>query len=57
MSGDDELLMESVALILTDTGFLEYVQEGTIAFVDKKLENTEESQGTVSYTHLRAHET
>ena len=49
MSGDDELLMESLALILTDTGFLEYVQEGTIAFVDKKLDNTEESQGTLNY--------
>lgn len=49
MSGDDELLTESLALILTDTGFLEYVQEGTIAFVDKKLDNTEESQGTLNY--------
>mgnify|MGYP003330373714 FL=1 len=49
MSGDDELLMESLALILTDTGFLEYVQEGTIAFVDKKLDNTEESQGTLNF--------
>jgi len=49
MSGDDELLMESLALILTDTGFLEYVQEGTVAFVDKKLDNTEESQGTLNF--------
>ncbi|MAJ55763.1 MAG: hypothetical protein CMP92_07350 [Gammaproteobacteria bacterium] len=49
MSGDDELLTESLALILTDTGFLEYVQEGTIAFVDKKLDSTEESQGTLNY--------
>ena len=48
MSGDDEFLMESLALILTDTGFLEYVQEGTIAFVDKKLDDTEESQGTLN---------
>ena len=46
---DDELLMESLALILTDTGFLEYVREGTIAFVDKKLDSTEESQGTLNY--------
>ena len=49
MSGDDELLMESLALILIDTGFLEYVREGTVAFVDKKLDNTEESQGTLNY--------
>ena len=47
--GNDELLMESLTLILTDTGFLEYVQEGTIAFVDKKLDHTDESQGTVNY--------
>ena len=49
MSGDDELLTESLALILTDTGFLEYVQEGTIAFVDKKLDSTEGGQGTLNY--------
>ena len=47
--GEDELLMESLALILTDTGFLEYVREGTIAFVDKKLDDTDESQGTLNY--------
>ena len=47
--GEDELLMESLALILTDTGFLEYVREGTIAFVDKKLDDTDESQGTFDY--------
>ena len=46
---DDELLMESLALILTDTGFLEYVREGTIAFVDKKLDSTEGGQGTLNY--------
>ena len=45
----DDLLKESLTVILTDTGFLEYVQEGTIAFVDKKLDNTEESQGTLNY--------
>ena len=49
MSGDDELLTESLALILTDTGFLEYLQEGTIAFVDKKLDSTEGGQGTLNY--------
>ena len=49
MSGDDELLIESLALILTDTGFLEYVRKGTIAFVDKKLDDTDESQGTLNY--------
>tara|TARA_B100001059_G_scaffold231236_1_gene266719 strand:- start:920 stop:1336 length:417 start_codon:yes stop_codon:yes gene_type:complete len=47
--GDDELLMESLTVILTDSGFLEYVQEGTIAFVDKKLDDTDESQGTLNY--------
>ena len=47
--GDDELLMESLALILTDTGFFEYVQEGTIAFVDEKLDDSDESQGTLNY--------
>ena len=47
--GEDEMLMESLALILTDTGFLEYVREGTIAFVDKKLDDTDESQGTLNY--------
>ena len=47
--GNDELLMESLTLILTDTGFLEYVQEGTVAFVDKKLDDTDESQGTLNY--------
>ena len=41
--------MESLALILTDTGFLEYVQEGTIAFVDEKLDDSDESQGTLNY--------
>ena len=46
---DDELLTESLALILTDTGFLEYVREGTIAFVDKKLDSTEGGQGTLNY--------
>ena len=46
---DDELLMESLALILTDTGFLEYVREGTIAFADEKLDSTEESQGTLNH--------
>ena len=46
---NDELLMESLTLILTDTGFLEYVRKGTIAFVDKKLDDTEESQGTQNY--------
>ena len=49
MNDDDELLMESLALILTDTGFLEYVREGTIAFVDKKLDSTEGGQGTLNY--------
>ena len=47
--GDDELLMESLALILTDTGFLEYVQEGTIAFVDEKIDDSDESRGTLNY--------
>ena len=47
--GDDELLIESLTLILTDTGFLEYVRKGTIAFVDKKLDDTDESQGTLNY--------
>ena len=46
---NDELMMESLTLILTDTGFLEYVQEGTVAFVDKKLDDTDESQGTLNY--------
>tara|TARA_B100000575_G_C23004966_1_gene579024 strand:+ start:564 stop:986 length:423 start_codon:yes stop_codon:yes gene_type:complete len=46
---DDELLMEALTLILTDTGFLEYVQEGTIAFVDEKLDDSDESQGTLNY--------
>ena len=49
MNDDDELLMESLTMIFTDTGFLEYVQEGTIAFVDKKLDDTDESQGTLNY--------
>lgn len=49
MNESDELLMESLALILTDTGFLEYVREGTIAFVDKKLDDTNESQATLNY--------
>ena len=49
MNGSDELLMESLALILTDTGFLEYVREGTIAFVDKELDDTNESQATLDY--------
>lgn len=49
MYESDELLMESLALILTDTGFLEYVREGTIAFVDKKLDDTNESQATLNY--------
>ena len=31
--GDDELLMESLALILTDTGFFEYVQEMVIGWM------------------------
>ena len=47
--GDDGLLIESLTLILTDTGFLEYVRKGTIAFVDKKLDDTDESQGTLNY--------
>ena len=47
--GDDGLLIESLTLILTDTGFLEYVRRGTIAFVDKKLDDTDESQGTLNY--------
>ncbi|MAS61776.1 MAG: hypothetical protein CMQ07_11830 [Gammaproteobacteria bacterium] len=47
--GDDELLMESLALILTDTGFLEYVQEGTIAFLDEKMDDSDESRGTLNY--------
>ena len=46
---NDELLMESLTLILTDTGFLEYVQEGTVAFVDKKLDDTDKRQGTLNY--------
>ena len=46
---NDELMMESLTLILTDTGFLEYVQLGTVAFVDKKLDATDESQGTLNY--------
>ena len=49
MNGDDELLMESLTVILTDTGFLEYVQEGAIAFVDEKLDDSDESQGTFNY--------
>ena len=49
MNESDELLMESLALILTDTGFLEYVREGTITFVDKKLDDTNESQATLNY--------
>ena len=49
MNESDELLMESLALILTDTGFLEYVRERTIAFVDKKLDDTNESQATLNY--------
>jgi hypothetical protein len=49
MNGDDELLMESLTVILTDTGFLEYVQEGTIAFVDEKLDDSDESQRTFNY--------
>ena len=47
--GDDGLLIESLTLILTDTEFLEYVRKGTIAFVDKKLDDTDESQGTLNY--------
>ena len=47
--GDDGLLIESLTLILTDTGFLEYVRKGTIAFVDKELDDTDESQGTLNY--------
>ena len=46
---DDGLLIESLTLILTDTGFLEYVRKGTIAFIDKKLDDTDESQGTLNY--------
>ena len=46
---NDELMMESLTLILTDTGFLEYMQDGTVAFVDKKLDDTDESQGTLNY--------
>jgi len=49
MNESDELLMESLALILTDTGFLEYVRERSIAFVDKKLDDTNESQATLNY--------
>ena len=47
--GDDGLLIESLTLILTDTGFLEYVQEGTIAFVDEKMDDSDESRGTLNY--------
>ena len=47
--GDDELLIKALTLILTDTGFLEYVRKGTVAFVDKKLDHTDESQGTLNY--------
>ena len=47
--GDDGLLMESLTLILTDTGFLEYVRQGTIAFVDTRLDDTDESQGALNY--------
>ena len=47
--GNDELLIELLTLILTDTGFLEYVREGTVAFVDKKLDDTDGSQGTLNY--------
>ena len=47
--GEDGLLMESLALILTDTEFLEYVQEGTISFVDEDLDDSDESQGTLNY--------
>ena len=47
--GNDELLMESLTLILTDTGFLEYVQEGTVTFIDKKLDDTDGSQETLNY--------
>ena len=47
--GNDGLLTESLALILTDTGFFEYVKEGTIAFVDKKFDDTDESQRTLNY--------
>ena len=46
---NDELLMESLTLILTDTGFLEYVQVGTVAFVDEKLDDTDKCQGTLNY--------
>ena len=49
MNESDEPLIESLTLILTDTGFLEYVREGTIAFVDKKLDDTNESQATLNY--------
>ena len=49
MNDDDELLMETLTEILTNTGFLEYVQEGTIAFVDEKMDDSDESQGTLSY--------
>ena len=47
--GNDELLIELLTLILTDTGFLEYVREGTVAFIDKKLDDTDGSQGTLNY--------
>ena len=47
--GDDGLLMESLTLILTDTGFLEYVRQGTIAFVDTRLDDTDERQGALNY--------
>ena len=47
--GNDELLIELLTFILTDTGFLEYVREGTVAFVDKKLDDTDRSQGTLNY--------
>ena len=47
--GYDGVLIEALTLILTDAGFLEYVREGTIAFVDKKLDDTDESQGKLNY--------
>ena len=47
--GDDGLLIEALSLILTDTEFLEYVRKGTLAFIDTKLDDTDESQGTLNY--------
>ena len=40
---------ESDTVFLTDTGFVEYVREGTIAFVYAKLDDSDEIQGALNY--------